>query len=112
MKDIIVYTTKTWPHCTTAKEFLREKAYSFVEKDVNEDNDARNDFMKRGLRGVPAFLIGDEVVEGLDTEKIVKLMESKVVECPKCEAKLRVPRGKGKINITCPKCEFKHQIET
>ena len=24
--------------------------------------------------------------------------------CPNCGMTLRVPRGKGKINITCPKC--------
>ena len=24
--------------------------------------------------------------------------------CPKCKATLRVPKGRGKINITCPKC--------
>ena len=112
MKDIIVYTTKTWPHCTTAKGYLREKGYSFVEKDVNEDSAARDDFTKRGLQGVPAFLIGNDVVVGLDTEKIERLMKFKVVDCPNCKARLRVPRGKGKINITCPKCEFKNQMET
>ncbi len=25
-------------------------------------------------------------------------------KCPKCRAVLRVPRGKGKIDITCPRC--------
>ena len=24
--------------------------------------------------------------------------------CPKCRCALRVPKGKGKIQITCPKC--------
>ena len=24
--------------------------------------------------------------------------------CPRCKNRLRVPRGKGKIQITCPKC--------
>ncbi|MBR5329301.1 MAG: hypothetical protein IKV45_03760 [Firmicutes bacterium] len=25
-------------------------------------------------------------------------------KCPKCKQQVRVPRGKGKINIRCPKC--------
>ena len=25
-------------------------------------------------------------------------------KCPKCKARLRVPRGRGKITITCPRC--------
>ena len=25
-------------------------------------------------------------------------------KCPSCRTRLRVPRGKGKINIRCPKC--------
>lgn len=28
----------------------------------------------------------------------------KVFPCPNCHAKIRVPRGKGKIRIHCPKC--------
>ncbi len=28
----------------------------------------------------------------------------KVFMCPQCRQKVRVPKGKGKIQITCPKC--------
>lgn len=31
------------------------------------------------------------------------------LKCPNCAATLRVPRGKGRINVTCPKC--KRQFE-
>jgi hypothetical protein len=29
----------------------------------------------------------------------------KYYNCPKCNTKLRVPKGKGKLVITCPKCK-------
>lgn len=112
MKNIIMFTTETWPHCKTAKVYLRDKGYSFVEKDVNKDMDARNEFTKRGLRGVPAFVIGDDVVVGLDKAKIESLIDYKVINCPKCESRLRVPIGKGKIKITCPKCNTDFQLDT
>lgn len=53
---------------------------------------------------MPAFVIGDDVVVGLDKNKIESLIDYKVIDCPFCKARLRVPKGKGKIKITCPKC--------
>lgn len=31
-------------------------------------------------------------------------IKNKYYKCPNCNQKLRVPRGKGKIEISCPKC--------
>ncbi len=33
-------------------------------------------------------------------------------DCPHCRQQVRVPKGKGKINITCPKCGTKFLKKT
>ena len=30
--------------------------------------------------------------------------EHRIFRCPKCSQRVRVPRGKGRIEITCPRC--------
>lgn len=112
MKKIIMFTTETWPHCNTAKSYLRDKGYAFEAKDVNKDIEARNEFTKRGFRGVPAFIIGDDVVEGLDTTKIESLIDYSVINCSGCNTRLRVPKNKGKIFVNCPKCGESFKIDT
>ena len=33
-------------------------------------------------------------------------------KCPQCNQELRVPKGKGKINVSCPKCHNKLEKRT
>lgn len=87
-----------------AKEFLSQRNIHFVEKDINVDSQARSELIRRNISGVPTFLIGDEVVVGLDKAKILQLVDHRVIECENCKAKMRVPLGKGTIKVTCPKC--------
>jgi DNA-directed RNA polymerase subunit RPC12/RpoP len=35
------------------------------------------------------------------------LQKYRYFSCPGCGQKVRVPRGKGKVNISCPKCGLK-----
>ena len=37
-------------------------------------------------------------------EKLKKRKTHKLFKCPSCKNTLRVPRGKGKLQVTCPKC--------
>ncbi len=39
--------------------------------------------------------------------RAIDLKDHRYYICPNCGQKLRVPRGKGKIEITCPKCGHK-----
>jgi glutaredoxin len=88
-----------------AKEFLSQNRISFVEKDINLDEEARSELERRNISGVPAFLIGDDVVVGLDKAKILELVDHRLVACEECHTKLRVPTKKGTLQVTCPKCK-------
>ncbi len=69
------------------------------------------EFTGKGLQGVPAFLIGEEVVAGFDRARLDQLLSKVTISCENCSSKLRVPGGKGKIKVTCPHCQHQ-QITT
>lgn len=54
-----------------------------------------------------AFLARTYKIRGLFRKQKNKLLELRthhIYKCPNCKQKIRVPRGKGKIEIRCPKC--------
>lgn len=94
-----------------AKEFLSQKKIHFVEKDINVDEQARAELIRRKISGVPTFMIGEDIVIGLDKAKILQLVDHRIVECEKCHGKMRVPIDKGEITVTCPNCDHKFNIK-
>lgn len=59
----------------------------------------------------------DEVLSTLQVEDLPGGEEhleatTLVVPCPKCETKMRLPRGKGTLRATCPRCGEKTAVET
>lgn len=95
-----------------AKGFLSQNNIHYEEKNISTDSGARVELQKRNISGVPAFFIGDDVVVGLDKERILQLVDHRVTKCEKCSQKLRVPVNKGRIEISCPNCTHKFSVNT
>ncbi len=73
MKKVTVFTTSTWPYCQHAKEFLSSNNIEFEEKDIITDFMARTYLQSKGVRGVPAILVDQELIQGFDKERLKKL---------------------------------------
>ena len=67
--------------------------------------------IRRNVRGVPSFLIGDDLIVGFDKTKILELVDHRVMECAECKTRMRVPINKGSIQVACPKCKYSFIIE-
>jgi len=81
-----------------------------MEKDITVDAQARSELIRRNVSGVPSFLIGDDMVIGLNKARILELVDHRLIECEKCHAKMRAPVNKGNLKITCPKCKHSFQL--
>lgn len=72
MAKVTVYSTETCPWCHKLKGFLKENKIEFEEKNVAEDEQARNELVeKTGQMGVPVIVIkGKEPIIGFDVAAI------------------------------------------
>ena len=74
-KQVIIYSTPTWPYCKRAKEYLSRKGISYTEYDVAADRDkAKEMIQKSGQMGVPVITINGEVVVGFNQILLDKLL--------------------------------------
>lgn len=56
------------------------------------------------------FLQRTSKIRSFFQQKKWAMMQKKsyhIYKCPSCKQKIRIPRGKGKIEISCPKCRTK-----
>ena len=74
MSLVKVFTTKTWPHCVTVKEYLSQKGVEYEEVDLSNDTAARKELMQKGIMAVPVVKIEEECVVGFDKEKFDRML--------------------------------------
>ena len=73
-----IYTTSTCPWCKKAKEWMKENKVKFTEKDVTQDEAARNEMIeKSGQMGVPVLDINGQILVGFDPKEMEKALKKK-----------------------------------
>lgn len=76
MKKVTIYTTSTCGYCKAAKEFFGENNVEYSEKNVGDDDAAREEMIqKSGQMSVPVIDVEGELVVGFDKDKLIKLLE-------------------------------------
>lgn len=70
--SIIVYSTTWCGFCKMAKEYLDEKGFNYVDKNIETDYEAYQELEKKmgAIRGTPVLDIGGQVILGFDRPKI------------------------------------------
>jgi len=72
---IEIYTTSYCPFCVRAKALLNSKKVAFEEIDVSDDDDLREQMVKRagGRRTVPEIFVNGRIIGGFDELRALDL---------------------------------------
>jgi glutaredoxin 3 len=78
MPKVVLFSTSTCSWCRRAKRYFRENRVPFKEINVERDQDAARDVVRRtGQTGVPVIKIGSKWIVGFDRERIEKELARK-----------------------------------
>lgn len=73
-QSITIYSTPTCHFCHLAKDFLKENNVPFVDYDVQNDLEKRQEMIeKSGQMGVPVIDVDGQIVVGFDREKLAEM---------------------------------------
>ena len=85
------------------------------------DVDAFNKLLRKFNKEIPynlprvtfdSFSSSFSILKNNINQKIQYKKQYKILKCPKCKQKLRVPRGKGKITVTCKRCSHEFHAKS
>ncbi|MBY0097705.1 glutaredoxin family protein [Mesobacillus maritimus] len=71
-----IYTQNDCPPCKIVKMFLNEYKIDFVEKNITQDQKARDELTKvYGAFSTPTVVVNDEVIIGFDLKRLAKALK-------------------------------------
>ena len=65
------------PYCRKATRFLQDEEVAFCELDIEKSSLGQELYQNTGAKGIPVFLIGDEVVYGMDSSAVKDLLSQR-----------------------------------
>ena len=68
---VVLYGTSTCPYCKEAKAMFERLNVSYIEHDITQSEQGKNDFAELGGNAVPLLLIGNRRIEGFQ-EKVIQ----------------------------------------
>lgn len=75
-RKVVIYTRDDCRYCNMAKVFLTDTLKtSYVEKNVETDEKALEEFQSKGYRSIPMIEVDDIVVEGFSPFKLMSIFE-------------------------------------
>ena len=75
---IKVYSTESCPGCVKAKQYLKSKNIEYIEVNVGEDMEGREEMIKlSGQMGVPVINIDGKIIVGFDKMAIDEAINTK-----------------------------------
>ncbi|MBX9136471.1 MULTISPECIES: glutaredoxin family protein [unclassified Clostridium] len=75
---IKVYSTESCPWCVKAKQYLKSKNIEYIEVNVGEDMEGREEMIKlSGQMGVPVINIDGKIIVGFDKMAIDEAINTK-----------------------------------
>lgn len=72
-KQIIIYSTNWCAYCKMAKQYLEGLNVDVIDKNIEDDEAARDELMKKidgNFRGVPVIDAGGQIILGFDRPAI------------------------------------------
>lgn len=67
---VVVYSGAHCPACIKAKEYLEELGIDYIEKNVDENLEAKSELSKLGTESLPTLIIQGQVIIGFSKRRI------------------------------------------
>jgi len=72
--DVTIFTGQGCSACKQAKEFFASNGVKYTERNISEDDAARDELIGLGFRAVPVIRVGSETMVGFSAKRLRTLL--------------------------------------